>query len=195
MVAGAGTPDQLPARRLALEEPAKMQALIDLLVDVSAEYLIAQLQAGADVVKIFDSWAGVLDGAGFRRWATEPVAEIVKRVRAAVPGALVVAFPKGAGARLADYARATGTSGIAVDWTTPMAEARRLVPEPIALQGNLDPLRLVVGGDALDQGVDGILSAMRGRAHIFNLGQGVTPDAPVAHVEQLLERVRRQSET
>ena len=192
MIAGHGTADQLPARSLALEDPERLSALIESLVETSARYLIAQLQAGADVVKLFDSWAGGLDEAGFERWAIEPARAIVQRVRAAMPAARIIAFPKGAGARLDDYARRTGVDAVAVDWTLPMAKARELVPEPIALQGNLDPLRLVVGGEALDAGVDAILAAMAGRAHIFNLGHGITPDTPIQNVTQLIERLRRR---
>jgi uroporphyrinogen decarboxylase len=193
MVAGRGTPDQMPARRMALEDPAGFGRLIDVLVDASAQYLIAQLQAGANVVKIFDSWAGVLDEAGFRAWAVEPVKRIVSLVRAAHPGARIIAFPKGAGARLGTYAQATGVDAVAVDWTLPMPDACRLVSDRIALQGNLDPLRLVVGGRALDEGIDAILAATQGRPHIFNLGHGITPDTPVAHVGQLVKRVRGQT--
>jgi uroporphyrinogen decarboxylase len=191
MIAGAGSADQLAARRLALEDSARLQALIDVLVDVSADYLAAQLRAGADAVKIFDTWAGVLDTDGFARWAVEPVRKIVARLRRSVPGARVIAFAKGAGARLGDLAIRTGASAVAVDWTMPIAHARALVPEPIALQGNLDPLRLVVGGRPLDEGIDAVLAAMEGRAHIFNLGHGITPDTPIAHVEDLVTRVRR----
>ncbi len=191
MIAGHGTPDQLPARRLALERPERLGAIVDTLVEASAAYLIAQLRSGADAVKLFDSWAGGLDDEAFRRWAVQPVRAVVERVRAAVPGARIVAFPKGAGARLGDYARDTGVDAVAIDWTVPMAKARELVPGPTVLQGNLDPLRLTVGGRPLDEGVDAILAAMAGRAHIFNLGHGVTPDTPVENVARLVERVRR----
>ena len=194
MVAGRGTPDQLPARRLALADPGRFAELIDVLVSASADYLIAQLLAGADAVKIFDSWAGVLDEAGFQRWAVEPVREIVGRVRAAHPQARIIAFPKGAGARLGSYARQTGVDAVAVDWTMPMRLARDMVAEPVALQGNLDPLRLVAGGPALDEGVDQVLRAMQGRAHIFNLGHGITPETPPEHVARLVARVREQGE-
>ena len=192
MVAGRGTPDQMPARRLSVVDPVRFAELIGLLVDASSDYLIAQLRAGADAVKIFDSWAGVLDEAGFERWAVQPVREIVARVRAAVPGARIIAFPKGAGARLGGYARRTGVDAVAVDWTTPLRLARGLVAEPTAIQGNLDPLRLVVGGAGLDEAVDRILAAMAGRAHIFNLGHGITPDTPPENVARLVARVRRE---
>jgi uroporphyrinogen decarboxylase len=190
MVAGKGTPDQGPARRMALAEPERFGSLIDLVVEASASYLIAQLGAGADVVKIFDSWAGILDEAEFERWAVRPVRAIVEKVRAAVPGARIIAFAKGAGARLGDYARSVGADAVAVDWTLPMSKARDLVPRSVALQGNLDPFRLIVGGEALDEAIDATLAAMRGRPHIFNLGHGITPETPVEHVARLVARVR-----
>jgi uroporphyrinogen decarboxylase len=190
MIAGRGTPAQIPARRMALAEPARFERLIERLVEVSAAYLVAQLKAGADVVKIFDSWAGILDAAEFERWAVQPAAAIVERVRAAVPGARIIAFPRGAGIRLGAYAERVKADAVAVDWTLPMTAARALVQEPVVLQGNLDPLRLVVGGEALDAEVDAILAAMAGRPHIFNLGHGITPDTPVENVARLVERVR-----
>jgi uroporphyrinogen decarboxylase len=192
MVAGHGTADQLPARRMALQQPERFGELIAVLVEASSRYLVAQLEAGADVVKIFDSWAGILDDDGFSSWAVEPVRAIVERVRKVVPGARIIAFPKGAGVRLGDYAERTGVDAIAVDWTVPMRKARELVGGETALQGNLDPLRVVTGGRALDEAVDGILAAMEGRAHIFNLGHGITPDAPLGNVARLIERVRRR---
>jgi uroporphyrinogen decarboxylase len=190
MIAGRGTPDQLAARRLALEAPERLQQLIDMLVEASVRYLVAQIKAGADVVKVFDSWAGTLDDEGFERWAVQPMRTIVEKVRAAAPGTPIIGFPRGAGARVGDYAARTGVDAVAVDWMTPMRLARELVAEPVALQGNLDPLRVIVGGRALDEGVDQVLAAMEGRAHVFNLGHGITPDAPVEHVARLVERVR-----
>ena len=191
MIAGEGTPNQLEARRLALENPQRVQRLIDVLVEASVSYLLKQVEAGADVLKIFDSWAGTLDEDGFERWCIGPTKSIVDRLRSAGVKAPIIGFPRGAGARLATYAERTGVDAVAIDWMTPMTLASKLVPAPKALQGNLDPLRLVAGGKALDDGIDAILSAMRGRAHIFNLGHGITPDTPVAHVEQLVQRVRR----
>ena len=191
MVGGRGTPDQLPARRWRLSSRQSSAALIDLLVEASADYLIAQLEAGADAVKIFDSWAGILDEQGFRDLGDRAGPRRSSRgCKAAVPGARIIAFPRGAGARLGDYARETGADCVAVDWTLPMRQARELVAPPVALQGNLDPLRLKIGGRALDEGIDAILEAMAGRAHIFNLGHGITPDVPVEHVAQLVDRVR-----
>jgi uroporphyrinogen decarboxylase len=190
MIAGRATADHLAARRLALEEPERLQWLIDILVAASVRYLVAQIRAGVDVVKVFDRWAGVLDEAGFERWVVRPMRMIVEQVRAVAPKTPIIGFPRGAGVWIGDYARKAGVDAVAVDWTTPMHLARELVPEPVALQGNLDPLRVVVGGEALDEGVDRVLAAMKGRAHIFNLGHGITPDAPVANVARLVERVR-----
>jgi uroporphyrinogen decarboxylase len=190
MVAGRGTADQLPARRMALEHPDRFQALIDVLVDVSVDFLIEQARVGADVLKIFDTWAGILDEDGFGRWAIAPVKAIVARVKEAVPQVPIIAFPKSAGTQLGVYAQETRVDGVAVDWTMPMSSARKAVPSRVALQGNLDPLRLAVGGAAMDDAVDAILGAMRGRAHIFNLGHGIMPDTPVENVARLVERVR-----
>ncbi len=190
MITGRGSADHLAARRFALEERVKFQALIDILVEASVDYLVGQIDAGADVVKIFDSWAGVLDTEEFVRWSVMPIRAIVERVKALRPNVPVIGFPRGAGARLGAFVRETGVDGAAVDWTLPMSDACRLVPESTALQGNLDPLRLVVGGSVLDEGIDQILAAMRGRPHIFNLGHGVTPDTPVENVARLVERVR-----
>jgi uroporphyrinogen decarboxylase len=190
MVAGGGNTDLVAARRMALEDPTRFQALIDILVEASVHYLIGQIDAGVDVVKIFDSWAGVLDEQGFARWAIAPVRKIVERVRAAHPGIPVIGFPRGAGTRIGRFVEETGVDAVAVDGSLPMMDARKLVPEGTPLQGNLDPLRLVVGGKALDEGIDHILQAMRGQPHIFNLGHGITPDTPVENVARLVERVR-----
>jgi uroporphyrinogen decarboxylase len=190
MIAGGTTPDQAPARLAALRQPEAFARLIDLLVEASADYLAAQLQAGADVVQIFDSWAGILDADELERWSLAPTARIVERLRAKRPGARVIVFARGVGGRIRDYAERLKPSAVGIDWTIAPAAAREIVPDAVALQGNLDPLRLVAGGAALDRGVDAILAAMRGRPHIFNLGHGIGPETPVAHVERLVARVR-----
>lgn len=190
MIAGGTTPDQAPARLVALRHPASFGRLIELLVDVSADYLAAQLAAGADAVQIFDSWAGILDEEQLERWSLAPIERLVARLRAKVPDARVIVFAKGVGGRIGDYARRLKPSAVGFDWTLAPGEAGNAVPDDVALQGNLDPLRLVAGGEALDHGVDAILRAMAGRRHIFNLGHGISPDTPVAHVERLVARVR-----
>ncbi len=190
MIAGQGTADQMPARLAAYHMPERFAALIEVLVRVSVDYLVAQLEAGADAVQIFDSWAGILDEEGFRRWAAEPVRRIIIGIRKAVPDAKIIAFAKGAGSRLGAYAQRTEANGVGVDWTVPMADASAMLPAGIASQGNLDPMRLIAGGAALDAGIDSILAATAGRPHIFNLGHGITPDTPIAHIERLVSRVR-----
>lgn len=189
MIAGHGTPDQAPARLFAYREPAAFEALISLLSELSAEYLCAQIEAGADAVQIFDSWAGVLDEHEYERYCVRPVRSIVDRVRERHPDARVIAFAKGAGASLDGYARATGADAIGLDWTVPLSMAWRLQQDG-PVQGNLDPLRVVAGGTALDEGVDAILKALGNGPLIFNLGHGITPQADPDHVTRLVNRVR-----
>lgn len=190
MIAGHGTPDQAPARLFAYREPEAMKKLLAILADHSAAYLIRQIEAGADVVQIFDSWSGVLDEVTFEMCCVKPVAEIVRKVRAIYPDVPIIGFPKGAGAQLDAYRQRTGVNGLGLDWTVPLSQARRLQAEG-AVQGNLDPLRLVAGGRALEEGVDAILKALGAGPLIFNLGHGITPETPVAHVEAMVKQVRK----
>jgi len=191
MVAGRGTPDQAPARMAALNDPVFFTALIDRLVETSAQYLIGQLKAGADAVQIFDSWSGVLDPEGFQRWSIEPINRIVKAVRAEIPGARIIAFPKGATLPgLTAMVQATGVNGVGLDWTADRKATRYALGGKCALQGNLDPLRLIAGGRALDEAIDALMEDFHGAAHIFNLGHGIRPETPIAHVEQMLKRLR-----
>ncbi|WP_407052033.1 uroporphyrinogen decarboxylase [Methyloraptor flagellatus] len=190
MIAGRGTPDQGPARRAALGDPERFGRLIDVLVTASIDYLIAQLRAGADAVQIFDTWAGVLDEASFERWVIEPTKRIVAGIRAAVPGARVIGFPKGAQASLVRFAAETGVDAVGMDWTMPLGFARDAIQPKVAVQGNLDPMRVVTGGRAIDEGVDRILETLGQGRLIFNLGHGITPDADPAHVARLVDRVR-----
>lgn len=190
MVAGHGTSDQAPARRLALADPEGFGRLIDALVMASADYLVAQLQAGADVVQIFDSWAGMLSPEAFRRWSLEPAVRIAKAVRERVPGARIIGFPKGADRAVGAYAAATEANAVGLDWTVRLAAIRRETEDEVALQGNLDPMALVAGGAALDAGIDTILTEMEGGRLIFNLGHGIVPETPIDHVERLVRRVR-----
>lgn len=189
MIAGHGTPDQAPARLFAYRELEAFALLLKVLADHSAAYLVRQIEAGADVVQIFDSWAGVLDDVSFEAFCVEPVAEIVRQVKAVHPDVPVIGFPKGAGERYRDYRRKTGVTGLGIDWTVPLTMAKELQAEG-AVQGNLDPLRLVAGGKALADGVDSILMALGNGPLIFNLGHGITPETPVAHVEEMVRRVR-----
>ena len=191
MIAGHGTSDQAPARLFALGAAEHFQQLIDVLTEASSRYLVEQLRAGADAVQIFDSWSGVLDDNQFDRWCVEPVRAIVDKVRSQVPGARIVGFPKGAGPRYSNYRERTGVTAVGLDWTVPLDMARRMQAEG-AVQGNLDPMRVVAGGEALDEGVGAILDELGQGPLIFNLGHGITPDAPIEHVERLVRRVRER---
>jgi uroporphyrinogen decarboxylase len=190
MVAGRGTSDQAPARRMALTDPKSFARLIDVLVVASIRYLAEQIRRGVDAVQIFDTWAGVLDEAQFERWVIEPTKRIVSGLRAIHPTARVIGFPKGAQASLERYVRETGVDAVGIDWTMPAAFVRERIQPITAVQGNLDPMRVVIGGRALDEGVDRVLEGLGDGRLIFNLGHGITPDADPANVARLVERVR-----
>jgi uroporphyrinogen decarboxylase len=191
MIAGQGTPDQQPARMFAYGDPEAFSGLIEKLVDASASYLIRQLQAGVDAVQIFDTWAGVLPGEELARWCIGPTQRIIAKVRSHVPGAKVIGFPRGIGAGLLRYVEDVPIDAVGLDWTADLAFVRDQIQWRVPVQGNLDPLALLAGGAALDRGVDNILEAFSERPFIFNLGHGILPQTPIAHVEQMLERVRR----
>jgi uroporphyrinogen decarboxylase len=190
MVAGCGTVDQLPARLFAYRYCEAFARLIDILVEASTGYLIRQFRAGVDAVQIFDTWAGVLPGAEFRSWCIEPCSRIVAGVRKAIPGAKIIGFPRGAASELECYLDAVTVDAIGLDWTVELGFARDRVQTRRPVQGNLDPLALVAGGAALDRSIDAILEALSRGPFIFNLGHGVLPETPIAHVEQLVARVR-----
>lgn len=189
MVAGQGSKDQAAARRMAYAEPERFGAIIDAIVAATVPYLIGQIDAGVDAVQLFDSWAGSLSPQQFTRWVIAPNKAIVEQIRAARPGVPIIGFPKGAGAKLVDYARETGVDALGLDETIDPAWADTALPKGLPVQGNLDPLVLIAGGKALDDAVDSILAAFRGRPHIFNLGHGITPETPIAHVEHMLKRL------
>lgn len=191
MVAGRTTPDQGPARLFAYQHPQAFERLLALLADVSAEYLVAQLDAGADAVQIFDSWAGVLGEPEFEAYAVRPVARMIESIRSRRPSAKIIAFPKGAGPMLKHYRRRTGADAIGLDWTVPLDLAEELQKDG-PVQGNLDPMRLAAGGNALDEGVDAILERLGKGPLIFNLGHGIIPQVPPANVRHLIDRVRNR---
>ncbi|WP_027529293.1 uroporphyrinogen decarboxylase [Bradyrhizobium sp. WSM3983] len=190
MVAGHGTPDQAPARMMAYRHPEAFAKIIDVLVENSIQYLLAQLEAGANALQIFDTWAGVLPPVEFARWSVEPTRRIVEGVRAKVPDAKIIGFPRGAGAQLPGYVEATGVNAVSIDWTAEPAFIRERVQSRVAVQGNLDPLALITGGAALDRAADNVLANFAQGRFIFNLGHGIQPETPIAHVEQMLKRVR-----
>jgi uroporphyrinogen decarboxylase len=190
MVAGQGTPDQAPARMMAYRHPEAFAEIIDVLVENSIQYLLGQIKAGADALQIFDTWAGVLPPREFQRWSIEPAKRIVAGVRAQVPDAKIIGFPRGAGAMLPAYVEATGVNAVSIDWAAEPSLIRERVQSRVAVQGNLDPLALIAGGDELRRSVSRILDAFADRPHIFNLGHGILPDTPIAHVEELLVLVK-----
>lgn len=192
MIAGHGTPDQAPARLFAYRFPDLFQKLTDRLVDGSIAYLRRQVEAGVDALQIFDTWAGVLPPAEFERWCRKPVARIIAGLRQDFPAVPIIAFPRGAGLKLRDYAEQTDADAIGLDTSADLREVA-LGGRARALQGNLDPLALVAGGPALGEAVRAIKEATRQRAHIFNLGHGILPETPVAHVEELMRLVREEA--
>jgi uroporphyrinogen decarboxylase len=190
MIAGRGTPDQAPARIFAYQDAAAFDVLMDVLVEASASYLVRQLQAGADAVQIFDTWAGVLSPEQFGRWCISPTRRIVAMVRLQVPGAKIIGFPRGAGSQLPRYLAETGVDAVGLDWMIDRDFAREQVQSAAPVQGNLDPLALLAGGTALDRAVDAVIDSFAGKSFIFNLGHGILPETPIAHVERMLRRVR-----
>jgi uroporphyrinogen decarboxylase len=190
MVAGEATPDQAPARMFAYRDPDNFAKLIDRLVQGSIEYLVGQIKAGAEVLQIFDTWAGVLSPGEFDRWCIAPTKRIVAGVRAQIPGAKLIGFPRGAGSKLACYVQDTGVDGVGLDWTVGLVYARDHIQPVKPVQGNVDPLALLAGGPALAREVDAVLEHLGGGPFIFNLGHGILPNTPIAHVEQMLKRVR-----
>lgn len=190
MIAGHGTPDQAPARLFAYKHPKAFERLLMLLADVSADYLVRQIDAGADAVQIFDSWAGVLGEKEFEAFAVRPVARMISSVKARRPQARIIAFAKGAGYLLKTYRQKTGADAMGLDWSVPLEFAAELQKEG-PVQGNLDPMRLVAGGKALEEGIDDILAHLGSGPLIFNLGHGITPQADPENVRLLVERVRR----
>ena len=191
MIAGRGTPDQAPARRFAQAHPEAFERLLDALVRASIDYLVGQRDAGADALQIFDSWAGVLSDAEIDRWVIAPIRRIVDELRKQRPDTPVIAFPRAvAPAALARAQAAWGVSALSLDTTTPFGEARAALGTDVALQGNLDPQILLAGGDALERALDRMLEGRSGERMIANLGHGVLPPTPIAHVERFIERVR-----
>jgi uroporphyrinogen decarboxylase len=190
MVAGEGSRDQHLARALAYRDQGAFQAIVDAIVAVTIEYLSGQIAAGAEAVQLFDSWAGSLASDQFERWVVAPNSAIADAIRTRHPGVPVIGFPKGAGSKLAAYARETGVDAIGLDETIDPVWAMHTLPTGLPVQGNLDPLLLLAGGQALKQRTQWILDAFAGRPHVFNLGHGIDKETPIAHVERLLEVVR-----
>jgi uroporphyrinogen decarboxylase len=189
LAAGAGGDDQKAAKLWAYRDSQGFGYLLDILADCVAFHLIRQLDAGADAVQIFDSWASGLPAQLFEQVVIEPTRKIVTAVRAARPGAKIIGFPRAATqSSYETYVRATGVDALSLDTAMPIRWAADRLG--CAFQGNLDPIVLIAGGAALDRAIDEILEATAGKPHIFNLGHGILPETPITHVEQLLKRVR-----
>jgi uroporphyrinogen decarboxylase len=192
MIEGGGSRTFARAFRWLYQDPESFAALIDMLADVTADHLIAQVKAGADTVQLFDTWAGALPEIPFIDVCIRPTRAIVQRVRAACPGVPIIGFPKGAGVRLADYVHKTGVDGVGLDPTVPLHWARETLGGQVTLQGNLDPLLLVAGGEALTAAVSRLLKTFADVPYVFNLGHGIVPETPIAHVEAVLRQAREQ---
>jgi len=193
MVAGQGSRDQSDTRRLAYADAGRFGDILGRIEAVTLDYLSGQVDAGAEALQLFDSWAGSLSPAQFERWVIAPTARLVDAVERRHPDVPIIGFPKGAGGKLAAYARETGVDAIGLDETVDPVWAARELPETMPLQGNLDPLALITGGTELGTAVQRILDAFAGRPHIFNLGHGILPDTPIAHVEQLIALVKGEA--
>jgi uroporphyrinogen decarboxylase len=191
MVAGQGSRDHAAARFMAYSDAQRFGALINAIISTTVEYLAGQVAAGADALMLFDSWAGVLPPHEFERWVIAPNARIVELLRARGIAVPIIGFPRGAGLAAAAFAREVGVQGLGVEEQMDLTALLKLLPQHIAVQGNLDSVALKCGGAVLDKSIDRILHQLQGRPHIFNLGHGITPDVPIAHVEQLLARVRQ----
>jgi uroporphyrinogen decarboxylase len=193
MVEGQGGKDQAAARLMAYQDRATFQHLIEVLVEASTEYLVAQVKAGADVVQIFDSWAGSLSEDEFTRWCIDPTKRLVEQVKTKLgPEIPIIGFPRGAGVLAERYARETSVDAIGCDTSMPIGWMRRL-QERLPVQGNLDPLLLVAGGDELDARVDATLETLGSKPFVFNLGHGIRPETPIANVERLVSLVKNRA--
>ena len=190
MVEGSGSRDYPNAKGWALGDPDGFQVLMDLLVEATSAYLIRQGEAGAEALQLFDTWAGVLPKHAFERFSAQPIIEIARRVKAVHPDIPIIAFPRGAAIYLPELARAPEIDGIGIDYATDPEWAAREIQPHAAVQGNFDPILLMAGGDELERRAKGIVDALSGGPHIFNLGHGILPQTPVEHVERLLKAVR-----
>jgi len=189
MLEGGSSKDFAAGKNWAYATPEAMQRLIDLLVSSTGDYLIAQIDAGAEAVQIFDSWAGVWPEAQLRRWCLEPAKALVARIKAERPGVPVIVFPRGAGVLYRTYAEECGADALGLDTTVPLGWAREVLQPKACLQGNLDPLQLVAGGEGLTAAVETILRQLSGGPFVFNLGHGIVPQTPPEHVARLLEQI------
>jgi uroporphyrinogen decarboxylase len=190
MIGGEGSKDQAVTRSFAYRDPAGFQSLMDVLVDASVVYLDGQVKAGADLLQIFDSWAGSLPEDQFDKWVIAPTKRLVAEVKRRHPGLPIIGFPRGAGALSARFARETGVDGVSCDTAMPLSQIRSTLSGKTVVQGNLDPLLLVAGGAPMEARVREIVGTLGVNPFIFNLGHGIVPETPPAHVARLVELVR-----
>ncbi len=190
MVEGRGSRDHANVKEWAYGDPDGFGRLMDLLVVATVEYLSKQVDAGAEVVQLFDTWASALSEPAFQRWCLEPVQKIVEELRKRYPDLPIIGFPKGAGAGYANFAKTAGVDGVSLDWTVPLDWARDQVQPLVTVQGNLDPRLLVVGGKAMEAEARRILETLGQGPFIFNLGHGIVPETPPEHVARLSEILR-----
>jgi len=190
MVAGRGTPDQGPARRLMYQDPAAFQRLIDIITDATIEYLARQVEAGAEVVKLFDSWAGALSGSTFGQYALKPAVKIATELKKRFPNLKFIGFPRGAGGGYIEFADTGVFDGLALDSSVPATWARDNLQNKVAVQGNLDPMMMITGGDMLVSETQRLLDILGSGPYIFNLGHGITPEGKPENIEKMLKVIR-----
>ena len=190
MVEGAGSKEFVETKKLAYGQPSVFKALIDLLVDATGDYLISQIDHGAEVIQLFDSWAGVLPEEEFSKWVIEPTAKLVARIKAERPGIPVIGFPRGAGALLLPFVERTGVDAVSLDTSVPLDWAAKHIQPNVTVQGNLDPVMLIAGGEAMDHAIDHVLKTLGKGPFIFNLGHGILPSTPPENVARLADRVK-----
>ena len=189
MIDGTSKQGFSKAKQWAAEQPDKLQRLIDILIDASEKYLSAQIEAGAEALQLFDSWAGLLSGEDFKRWVVAPTRTLVARMKARYPHVPIIGFPREAGDGYAPYVRETGVDGMSIDQSLNLDIAKRDLQSVKPLQGNLAPELLVAGGDAMKNQLAKIMKTF-GPNHIVNLGHGVVPQTPPEHVAELVKFVR-----
>jgi uroporphyrinogen decarboxylase len=190
MVQGEGSRDQAETRLMAARDPEGFSAIVERIVEVTIDYLAGQIEAGAEAVQLFDSWAGSLSPSQFERWVVAPNSAIVAGLKERHPNVPIIGFPKGAGGKLGAYAHETGVDAVGLDETVDPVWAAKELPAGMPVQGNFDPLLLLAGGNGIEDEARRILDAFAGRPHVFNLGHGIDKDTPVANVERLLAAVR-----
>lgn len=190
MIEGRTSRDFHAIKSFCYGDPKSFQQLMDMLVDATVRHLSAQVEAGVDAVQIFESHAGILPEPEFRQWVIEPIRRIVEKLRESWPNLPIIGFPRGAGSMYVDFAEITGVTGVSLDTTVPLEWATANLPKGMPIQGNIDPVFLLTGGEAMDQAIDRIIGQCKDRPHIFNLGHGVDKNTDPETVLQLVNRIR-----